>query len=134
MPPASAGRSVASQGGWHSSRGASAAPARGSWLPPFKVGMVNGMRICPNCTEKAANLEAKSPERHPEPRFRNWLRETLFGLADRDLQRADAVDPAFDSVAGRQRRDPRRRSRHDDVAGAERDLLGQVGDDLRHAP
>jgi len=51
-----------------------------------------------------------------------------------NFQRADAVDPALDSVAGRQRRDAGRRSRHDDVAGADRDLLRELPDDFRHAP
>jgi hypothetical protein len=54
---------------------------------------------------------------------------------DHDLERADAVDPAFDSVAGRQQRR--------DSAGVpvmmmsptpSETLLGQFGDDLRHAP
>ena len=31
--------------------------------------------------------------------IRGTGRRGLFALADRDLQRADAVDPAFDSVA-----------------------------------
>src|SRR5438477_10191982 len=55
-------------------------------------------------------------------------------LADRELQRADAVDAAFDLVAGRQRRDTGRRSRHDDIAGADLDLLRQLPDDFRNAP
>src|SRR5258708_18073092 len=55
-------------------------------------------------------------------------------LADRNFQRADAVDAALDLVAGRERGDAGRRSRHDDVTGADLDLLGELPDDLRHAP
>ena len=58
----------------------------------------------------------------------------LFRLADRHLQGADAVDAAFDLVAGLELGDAGRRSRHDDVAGGERDLLRQLPDDLRHVP
>src|SRR5207237_6910418 len=55
-------------------------------------------------------------------------------LADRDLQRADTIDPAFDAVAWRERGDAGRRPRHDDIAGADLDLLRQLPDDFRHAP
>src|SRR6266851_3494401 len=58
----------------------------------------------------------------------------LCRLADRNLEGADAIDPAFDSVAGRECGDPGWRSRHDDIAGTERDLLRQFGDDFGHAP
>src|SRR6478672_8574453 len=58
----------------------------------------------------------------------------LLSLADRDLQRADAVDAAFDLVAGVELRDAGRRARHDDVAGGELDLLRELPDDLRHTP
>src|ERR1700680_2951234 len=55
-------------------------------------------------------------------------------LADRDLEGADAVDPAFYTVAGRTRGAPGRRPRHDDIAGADLDLLRKLPDDLGHAP
>src|SRR5665811_2095564 len=58
----------------------------------------------------------------------------LFRLADRHLQGADAVDPALDLVAGVELGDAGRRSRHDDVAGGERDLLRELPDDLGHVP
>src|SRR5579863_7032730 len=59
---------------------------------------------------------------------------SLLRLADRDLQGADAVDAAFDLVAGMKLRDAGRRTRHDDVAGREPYLLRQLPDDFRHAP
>src|ERR1700676_3715034 len=59
---------------------------------------------------------------------------SLFRFADRHIQRPDALDPAFDLVTRHHRGDAGRRPRHDDVAGAERDLLRQLPDDLRHAP
>src|SRR5258708_32930349 len=55
-------------------------------------------------------------------------------LADRNFQRADAVDAALDLVSGRERGDAGRRSRHDDIAGADLDLLRELPDDFRHAP
>src|SRR3984957_14806423 len=55
-------------------------------------------------------------------------------LADRNLQGANAVDAAFDLVAGIELGNASRRSRHDDVAGGERDLLRQLPDDFRHVP
>src|SRR6478672_5916312 len=58
----------------------------------------------------------------------------LFRIADRNLQRADAVDTAFDLVARLELGDAGRRSRHDDVAGGERDLLRKLPDDFRHVP
>src|ERR1700749_549921 len=58
----------------------------------------------------------------------------LLRLADRDFQRADAVDATFDLIAGRQRGDARRRAGHDDIAGADLDLLREVPDDFRYAP
>src|SRR6266576_4506685 len=62
------------------------------------------------------------------------LRLRLFRLADRNFQRADAVDAALDLVSWRERGDAGRRSRHDDVAGADLDLLRELPDDFRHAP
>src|ERR1700694_3443863 len=79
-------------------------------------------------TQKRPRTEVRSPD------FRVFGESRLFRLADRNLQGTDAVDPAFDSVAGRERRDAGRRPRHDDVAGAERDLLRQLRDDFRYAP
>src|SRR3954471_19942718 len=58
----------------------------------------------------------------------------LFRLADVHLQRADAVDAAFDLVAGLELGDAGRRARHDDVAGGEFYLLRKLPDDLRHVP
>src|SRR6478609_8839896 len=55
-------------------------------------------------------------------------------LADRYFQGADAVNAAFDLVAGRDGRYAGRRARHDDVAGGDLDLLRQLPDDLGHAP
>src|SRR2546429_6446794 len=59
---------------------------------------------------------------------------SLFRLADRDLQRADAVDAALDVVAGVELGDAGRRARHDDVAGGELYLLRELPDDFGHAP
>src|SRR5579859_126677 len=56
------------------------------------------------------------------------------GLADRHLQCADAVDAALDLVARRDRGNAGRRAGHDDVAGADLDLLRQFPDDLRDIP
>src|SRR5258708_13018945 len=56
------------------------------------------------------------------------------GFTDCELQGADAITPAFDLVARIELGDPGRRSRHDDVAGGQRDLLRELPDDLRHAP
>ena len=47
---------------------------------------------------------------------------------------ADALDLAFDLVAGDGGGDARRRAGHDDVAGRERDHFRELGDDLRHVP
>src|SRR5438132_10889825 len=58
----------------------------------------------------------------------------LFRLADRNLQRADTVDAAFDLVAGIELGDAGGRSRHDEVAGGERYLLRELPDDLGHVP
>src|SRR5260221_13180833 len=58
----------------------------------------------------------------------------LFRLADRDLQRADAVDAALDLVAGVKLGNASRRSRHDDVAGGESHPLRELPDDLGHVP
>src|SRR5690349_5190384 len=63
-----------------------------------------------------------------------WGRRSTARLADRHLQRADAVDAAFDLIAWDQRGDAGRRSGHDDVAGADLHLLRELPDDLRHAP
>src|SRR3981189_3145391 len=58
----------------------------------------------------------------------------LLRLADRNLERADAIDAAFDFIAGVELGDAGRRSRHDDVAGSKRDLLRKLPDDLRPVP
>src|SRR5712671_1387537 len=55
-------------------------------------------------------------------------------LANRNLQRTDAVHAAFDLVARVERGDASRRSRHDDIAGGECDLLRELPNDFRHAP
>src|SRR5581483_3342026 len=55
-------------------------------------------------------------------------------LANRDLQRADALDAALDPIAGVKLRHAGRRARHDDVAGCELHLLRKLPDDFRHAP
>src|SRR3954447_16775389 len=59
---------------------------------------------------------------------------SLFRIADRNLQGADAVDAAFDFVARLELGDAGRRSRHDDVAGGECYLLRELPDDFRHVP
>jgi len=58
----------------------------------------------------------------------------LFRLADVHLQRADAVDAAFDLVARLELGDAGRRARHDDVAGGEFYLLRKLPDDFGHVP
>src|SRR5579871_1434485 len=55
-------------------------------------------------------------------------------LADRNLQRADAVDAALDFVAGVKLGDAGRRAGHDDITGGKLHLLRELPDDLRHAP
>src|SRR5215208_3747195 len=60
--------------------------------------------------------------------------KTSSRLANRDLQGPDAVNSALDLVARRERGDTGWRPRHDDIAGAERNLLGELGDNLWHAP
>src|SRR5215212_915484 len=55
-------------------------------------------------------------------------------LAYRDLQGPNAMDAAFDLIAGREGGHACRRPRHDDIAGAERNLLRELGNDLRNAP
>src|SRR5262245_64837881 len=62
------------------------------------------------------------------------LRRSLFRLADGNLQRADAVDAAFELVAHLELGDAGRRARHDDVAGGELYLLRELPDDLGHVP
>ena len=62
------------------------------------------------------------------------LRRGLFRFADRNFQRADTVDAAFDVVAGVELGDAGRRSRHDDVAGGELHLLRKLPDDFGHVP
>src|SRR6266567_9304562 len=59
---------------------------------------------------------------------------SLLRLADRDLQRSDAVDAAFELVAGLELRHAGRRARHDDIAGGELHLLRELPDDFRHVP
>src|SRR5262245_52191500 len=53
---------------------------------------------------------------------------------DRHGQLTDALDLAFELVAGAQRTDAGGRAGHDDVARRERDHLGQLPDDFRHVP
>src|SRR6202140_4261055 len=107
-------------------------------ISPFTVMCVwlTDCEFVRSSTEKCANPDAKTaPNRGSGPCFALCAGCRLCGrLADRNLQGADAIDPAFDLVAGRQRRDACRRSRHDNIAGADFDLLRKLPDDLRHAP
>src|SRR4051794_35745768 len=59
---------------------------------------------------------------------------SLLRLADAHFQRADTVDAACELVAGLELRHAGRRARHDDVAGGELHLLGELPDCLRHVP
>src|SRR5439155_18620350 len=79
--------------------------------------------------------EAKGPRTCPEP-WLCWMLAApdLFRVADRNLQRADAVDATFDLVAGVKLGDAGRRARHDDVAGGKRHLLRELPDNFRHVP
>src|SRR5258707_12139774 len=75
------------------------------------------------------------PRENRFPLFRIMLWRRWSGrLADRNFERADAVDAALDLVSGRERGDAGRRSRHDDIAGADLDLMRELPDDFRHAP
>src|ERR1700730_17246007 len=138
--PASAHRCQANRGGRRSSQGSSAAPAQASWLSVHLMwGWLTDRECFGGSTDKCADRirMQKGPRtgvRSPELSRLGPRQSRLFRLADRDLQGADAVDAAFDLVAGRERRDPGRCPRQDDIAGAERDLLRQLGDDLGHAP
>ena len=56
------------------------------------------------------------------------------GRPDRHRELADALDLAFELVAGNGGGDARGRAGHDDVAGRELDHLGKLHDHLRHVP
>src|SRR5438445_4704046 len=75
----------------------------------------------------------KRPRTRPGPSDFNSLNK-LLGLPDRDLQRTDAVDAAFELVAGLELRHAGRRARHDDVTGGELHLLRELPYDFRHVP
>src|SRR5207245_9029461 len=77
--------------------------------------------------------KCKRPRRCPGP-FDVEMSRSLLRLANRDLQRADAIDAAFELVAGLELRHAGRRARHDDVAGGELHLLRELPDNLRHVP
>src|SRR6185437_194442 len=111
-------------------------PACSRAVRPFKVGMVNGLRICRWPHRKLRKPDTKkAPDGARGPWFgRLYYGMSLCRLADRNLQRADAIDAALDGVARRQCGNPGRCPRHDDIARAERDLLGELPDDLGHAP
>src|ERR1700754_1403770 len=78
----------------------------------------------------AAHHAAKGRRAALRPGHGEWL----LRLPDRHLQRPNPIDAALNLVPGRERRDAGGRAGHDDIAGAERDLLRQLPDDLRHAP
>src|SRR6201995_2022777 len=82
----------------------------------------------------AASKNEKAPNRGSRPPCLVCSISLRRGLADRDLQRAHAVDAAFDLVARLELRHAGRGSRHDDIAGGKRDLLRELPDDLRHVP
>jgi hypothetical protein len=75
-------------------------------------------------TQPILPAQRKSPgPRSGALHFAETLSSRLFRLADRDLQRADAIDAALDLVAGVELGDAGGRARHDDVAGGEFYLL-----------
>src|SRR5206468_12218052 len=102
--------------------------ARVSWLPAHLMCVwLTDCEFLRSYTDTHEKLGAADPR----PACLDRLSRRL---ADRDFQRADAVDPALNLVAGRERGHAGWRSRHDDIAGAERNLLRELGDDLWHAP
>src|SRR3981081_3723383 len=120
------------------------ASLRCAYAPPFTSFLAVGPRgrECPASRTSLDSLrKADRDGRRKRPRTRVQAlvgrastKGALFRLTDRDLQGADAVDAAFDLVAGVELGDAGRRSRHDDVAGSKRDLLRKLPDDLRHVP
>jgi hypothetical protein len=88
--------------------------------PSFASDNRDGFRK--DSTHPAGSTKSPGP-RSGALHFAETLSPRLFRLADRDLQRADAVDAALDVVAGVELGDAGGRARHDDVAGGEFYLL-----------